>query len=130
MANVETAVLTGVLEDEQGRKLMPDTTAAQVVHSDGETVETKFNKMTATSSMGATLAASATKTVVDLSSYITDRAKRSYRIEILTSVAENESPVATVIAELIGNYAVFYRQGIAATKEVTITYRLVSIPLV
>lgn len=129
MANVETAVLTGVLEDEQGRKLMPDTTAAQVVHSDGETVETKFNKMTATSSMVATLAASATKTTVDLSTYITDRSKRAYRIEILSSVADNETPVATVISELIGNYAVFYRQGIAVSKEVTVTYRLVSIPL-
>lgn len=129
MANTETTVLSGVFEDSQGRALMPATVASRVAHSDGESVETKFNKMTATSNMVATLAASATKVTADLSSYISDRAKTSYRIEILSSIADNETPVATVISELIGNYAVFYRQGIAVSKEVTVTYRLVSIPL-
>lgn len=129
MANTETTVLNGVFEDSQGRALMPATVASRVAHSDGESVEAKFNKMKATSNMVANIAASATKVTADLSSYISDRAKTSYRIEILSSIADNETPVATVISELIGGYAVFYRQGIAVSKEVTVTYRLVSIPL-
>ena len=129
MANASTTIMTGALEDDQGRRLLPETTAAQVIHTDGESTETKFSRQKASANMSATLAASATKTVVDLSSYITDRSKTSYRLEILSSTADGETPVAPVIAELIGDYAVFYRQGVAATKVITITYRLVSMPL-
>ena len=129
MANVETTIMTGALEDDQGRRLLPETTAALVIHTDGESSETKFKKFGKTSNMTVTIAVSASRTIVDLSSYITDRSGKSYRIEILTSTADGETPVATVIAELIGNYAVFYRQGVTVTKEITITYRLVSMPL-
>lgn len=130
MANAETTIMTGALEDDKGRRLLPETTAAQVIHTDGESSETKFKRQKASANMSATLAASATKTVVDLSAYITNRSKTSsYRLEILASTADGESPVATVIAELIGDYAVFYRQGVSVAKEITITYRLVSMPL-
>lgn len=129
MANAETTIMAGALEDNKGRRLLPETTAAQVIHTDGESSETKFKRQAGSANMSATLAASAAKTVVDLSAYITNRSKTSYRLEILASTADGESPVATVIAELIGDYAVFYRQGVSVAKEITVTYRLVSMPL-
>lgn len=83
MANAETTIMSGALEDDKGRRLLPETTAAQVIHTDGESSETKFKRQAGSANMSATLAASAAKTVVDLSAYITNRSKTSYRLEIL-----------------------------------------------
>ena len=70
MANAETTIMSGALEDDKGRRLLPETTAAQVIHTDGESSETKFKRQAGSANMSATLAASAAKTVVDLSAYI------------------------------------------------------------
>lgn len=125
-----TVVLTGVLEDELGRKLMPDTYAAQVVHGDGETTEYKLSNLVKVSNnMSVTMAGTDTKKIVDLSSYITDRPGHIYLIDVVNAAAEGESPVATVYAETIGTNAVFYRAGVSATKSIDITFRLVIIAI-
>lgn len=128
MANETTVVLTGVLEDEQGRKLMPDTYASQVVHSDGETSEYKLaNLVKVSSNMAVTMAGAETRKVVDLSAYITNRPGCIYLIDVVNATAEGETPVATVSAETIGTNAVFFRSGVSAAKSIDITFRLVTI---
>ena len=128
MANETTVVLTGVLEDEQGRKLMPDTYASQVVRSDGETSEYKLaNLVKVSSNMAVTMAGAETRNVVDLSAYITNRPGCIYLIDVVNATAEGETYVATVSAETIGTNAVFFRPGVSAAKSIDITFRLVTI---
>ena len=121
-------VLTGVLEDEQGRKLMPDTYASQVIHTDGETAEYKLSRLVKVSNnMATTMAGQETRKIVDLSAYITNRPGCIYLIDVVNASAEGETPVATVFAEVIGTNAVFFRSGVSATKSISITFRLVTI---
>ena len=88
MANETTVVLTGVLEDEQGRKLMPDTYASQVVHSDGETSEYKLaNLVKVSSNMAVTMAGAETRKVVDLSAYITNKTALPTSASLFTTTA-------------------------------------------
>lgn len=123
-----TTVLTGVLEDEQGRKLMPDTYATQVIHGDGETSEYKLSNLVKVSNnMATTMAGSETKKVVDLSAYITNRPGCIYLIDVVNATAEGDTPVATVLAETIGTNAVFIRSGVSEAKTIEITFRLVTI---
>ena len=132
MATEQTVIIKGALEDDQGRIIHPDTEADQVVHSDGKTLEQKLSELvTVSESMTASLAASATKVTVDVSAFVTPTGLTNhvYHIDVLTSTAEAEVPVATVYSQLIGSTAVFYRGGVNAGKSIAITFRVVAIKL-
>lgn len=125
---VQTTLLTGEFEDHQGRKLYPKTRADLVSCGDAQSVEMKLRGMISLSeTKTVTLAAGISKTTVDLSAIIKDRSKTVYVLEILTSTADGETPVATVSGELIGAYAAFYRQSVTVSKAITITYRIAAL---
>ena len=85
--------------------------------------------VTVGTSKTATLAAGVNKTTVDHVAEIVDRAKTAYFLKILSATSDGETPVATVSGELVGGYAAFYRQSVAVSKAITITYRITALHL-
>ena len=127
---LDTTILSGDLEDNQGRKLYPKTLAKQVAFEDGANLETRMQSLvTIGETRTAVLASGVSRLFVDLTTAISGLSSKVFFVDVLTSTAEGESPVASIYHELIGRTAVFYRQGVTVTKEITVTYRIVSINL-